>query len=135
MAPEESLPGIVRCDPARTRDFSCCDRKVADRQSIAESGAGGFDGQGFAEAFLALDEEIHLRAQGGAALGFVEIGKEGIVLAIVDAAGVQPFGEDAGEGGFANAQRAFNDDEAGRLGTALGNASAFGAGRVVTGHR
>src|SRR5258707_7063967 len=57
-------------------------------EEIGEEGAGGFDGEGFAEALLALDEEIHLGAQGGPGLGVVEIGEEGIVLAIVDAAGV-----------------------------------------------
>ncbi len=64
----------------------------------------------------------------------VEIGEEGIVLAIVDAAGMQALGEDAGKSGFADAQRAFNNDEAGRLRTTLRMASALGGGRVVAGH-
>jgi hypothetical protein len=104
-------------------------------EEIGEDGAGSFDGEGFAEAFLALDEEVHLSAKSGARLGFVKVGKEGIVFAIVDAAGVEAFGEDAGERGFADAERAFNNDEAGRLGSALRGASAFGGGRVVAGHR
>jgi len=108
---------------------------VLFHEEIGEDGAGSFDGEGFAEALLAFDEEVHLGAQGGAGLGFVEVSEKGIVLAIVDAAGVKAFGEDAGEGGFADAERAFNDDEAGRLGSALRSASAFGGGGVVAGHR
>src|SRR6266849_3400996 len=94
-----------------------------------------FGGEGFAEALLALQEEVHLGAEGGAGLGVVEIGEERIVLAIVDAAGVEAFGEDLGEGGFADAQRAFDDDEVGRLRTSLRSASALGCGRVVGRHR
>src|SRR5216683_1475595 len=108
---------------------------VLFHEEIGEHGAGSIDGEGFAEALLALDEEIHLGAKSGAGLGFVEVGEEGIVLAVVDAAGVEAFGKDAGESSFADAQRAFNDDEAGRLGTALRGASALGGGRVVAGHR
>jgi len=78
---------------------------------------------------------VHLSAKSGAGLGFVEVGEEGIVLAIVDAAGVEAFGKDACESRFANAEWTFNDDETGRLGTALWNASALGGGRVVAGHR
>ena len=104
-------------------------------EEIGEDRAGSFDGEGFAEALLALDEEVHLRTESGAGLGVVKVGEKGIVLAIVDAASVEAFGEDAGEGGFADAQRAFNDDEAGRLGSALRSASAFGGGGVVAGHR
>jgi len=48
---------------------------------------------------------------------------------------MEAFGKDAGEGGFADAERAFNNNEAGRLGSALRSASAFGGGRVVAGHR
>jgi len=103
-------------------------------EEIGEYGAGSFDGEGFAEALAALDEEVHLGAKGGAGLGVVEVGEEGIVLAIVDAAGMQALGEDAGESGFADAQRAFNDDEARKLRTALRNASALGGGRVVARH-
>jgi len=108
---------------------------VLFHEEIGEDGAGSLDGESFAEALLAFDEEVHLGAKSGAGLGFVEIGEEGIVLTIVDAAGVEPFGEDAGEGGFADAERAFNDDEAGRLGSALRSASALGGGGVVAGHR
>ena len=104
-------------------------------EEIGKHRAGGFDGESFAETLLALDEEVHLGAKSRAGLGFVEVGQEGIVLAVVDAAGVEAFGEDAGEGGFADAKRAFNDDKTGRLGTALRNASAFGGGGVVAGHR
>src|SRR5712664_846525 len=108
---------------------------VLFHEEVGEEGAGSFDGEGFAEALLALDEEVHLGAEGRAGFGFVEIGEEGIVLAIVDAAGMQALGEDAGESGFADAQRAFNNDETGKLRTALRKASALGGGRVVAGHR
>jgi hypothetical protein len=104
-------------------------------EEIGEDRAWSFDGKGFAEAPLAFDEEMHLGAKGGARLGVVEVGQEGIVVAIVDTAGVEALGEDAGEGGFADAQGAFNDDEAGRLGSALRSAGAFGGGGVVAGHR
>src|SRR5260370_6242291 len=97
---------------------------VLFHEEIGEDGAGSFDGEGFAEALLAFDEEVHLGAQGGAGLGFVEVSEEGIVLAIVDAAVVEAFVRDACVGGFADAERAFNDDEAGRLGGALRRASA-----------
>jgi hypothetical protein len=108
---------------------------VLFHEEIGEDGARSFDGEGFAETLPALDEEVHLGAKGGAGLGVVEIGEEGIVLAIVDAAGMEALGEDAGESGFADAQRALNNDEARRLRTALRKASALGGGRVVAGHR
>ncbi len=108
---------------------------VLFHEEIGEDGAGGLDGQGFTEALLAFDKKVHLSAESGAGLGFVEIGEERIVFAIVDAAGVETFGEDAGKGGLADAQGAFNDDKAGRLGAALRGASALGGGRVVAGHR
>ncbi len=104
-------------------------------EEIGEERAGSFDGEGFAEALLALDEEVHLGAEGGAGFCVVEIGEEGIVLAIIDAAGVEALSEDSGEGGFADAQRAFNDDETGKLRAALRNASALRGGGVVAGHR
>jgi len=84
---------------------------------------------------LALDEEVHLGAKGGARLGFVEVGEKRIVFAVVDAASVKTFGEDAGEGRFPDAQRAFNGDEAGRLWAALGNQRALGGRGVVARHR
>ena len=73
-------------------------------------------------------------AEGGAGFFLVEIGEKRIVFAVVDAARVQALGEDFGEGGFADAERAFDDDEAGRLGTALRNGSALGGGGFVGGH-
>src|SRR6267143_1547352 len=84
------------------------------------------------EAFLAMRAR---RTSGEAWLGVVEIGEKGIVLAIVDAAGMEAFGEDLGESGFTHAQRAFDDDEAGSLRTSLRSASALGCGRVVGRHR
>jgi hypothetical protein len=103
-------------------------------KEVGEERAGSFDGQGFAEAFLAFDEEVHLGAKGGAGFGVVEVGEEGIVLAIVDSSGVEAFGKDAGQSGFADAERAFDDDEAGSLKSALRSASALGGGGVVAGH-
>ena len=108
---------------------------VLFHEEIGEDGAGSLDGEGFAEALLALDEEVHLGTKSGARLGFVEVGEERVVFAIVNAASVEALGEDAGESGFADAQRAFNDDKAGRLGSALRSASALGGGGVVAGHR
>src|SRR5713101_7152262 len=108
---------------------------VLFHEEIGEERAGSFDGEGFAEALLALDEEVHLGAEGGAGFCIVEIGEKGIVLAIIDAAGVETLREDSGEGGFADAQRAFNDDETGKLRAALRNASALCGGGVVAGHR
>src|SRR6202158_3555362 len=107
---------------------------VLFHEEIGENGAGGFDGEGFAETPLALDEEVHLGAKGGAGFCCIEVGEEGIVLAIVNAAGMQALGEDAGKSGFADAQGAFNNDEAGKLRAALRNASALGGGGVVAGH-
>jgi len=104
-------------------------------EEVGEDWAGSFDGEGFAEALLAVDKEVHLSAESGAGLGFVKVGEEGIVLAIVNAAGVEAFSKDSGQSGFADAQRAVNDDKAGSLGTTLRDASALGGGRVVAGHR
>src|ERR1700682_2038175 len=108
---------------------------VLFHEEIREDGAGSFDGEGFAEALLALDEEVHLGAKGGAGFCFVEIGEERIVLAIVNAAGMQGLGGGGGKSGFADAQGAFNNDEPGKLRAALRNASALGGGGVVAGHR
>src|SRR6266851_3851831 len=101
---------------------------------VGDDRAGGFDGEGFAEAALALHQEIHLRAQRGAGLFFVEVGEEGVVLAVVDAAGVQALGEDFGEGAFADAQRAFDDDKAGSLRSSLRGEGALGGGGFVGRH-
>src|SRR5713101_4486417 len=103
-------------------------------EEIGDDRAGGFDGEGFAEAALALHQEIHLRAQRGAGLFFVEVGEEGVVLAVVDAAGMQALGEDFGEGAFADAQRAFDDDEAGSLRSSLRGEGALGGGGFVGRH-
>jgi hypothetical protein len=48
---------------------------------------------------------------------------------------MKTLGEDAGESAFADPQRAFNDDETGRLGAALRDASALGSGGIVARHR
>ncbi len=103
-------------------------------EEIGEDRAGSFDGERFANAFLAFDEEIHLGAEGGAGFFLVEIGEEGIVFAVVDAAGVKTLGEDFRESSFADAKRAFDDDETGRLRAALRLRSALGCGGFVGRH-
>src|SRR5258707_14362563 len=65
-------------------------------QEIGDDRAGRFDGQRFAKALLAVHQEVHLRAQGGAGLFLVEVGEKRIVLAVVDAPRVQPLREDLG---------------------------------------
>ncbi len=104
-------------------------------KKVGEHRAGSLHAQGFAQALPALEEEIHLGAKSSPGLGLIEIGKERVVFAIVDAAGVEAFGKDAGEGAFADAQRAFDDDETRSLGAALRNASALGGGGIVARHR
>jgi hypothetical protein len=91
-------------------------------------------GKRFTEAALAFDEEVHLGAESGAGLGLVEVGEKGIVFTIKNAAGVQALSKDAGKSGFANTERAFYDDEAGRLRSPLRDASAFRGRGVVGGH-
>src|SRR5260370_563698 len=83
----------------------------------------------FGKALLALHEEIHLGAQSRGGLFLVKVGEEGIVFAVVDAAGVQPLGKDLGQRAFAHAQRALDDDEAGRVRSPRGDGSALGGGR------
>jgi hypothetical protein len=64
---------------------------------------------------MALVEEIHLRAEGGAGFFIVEIAEEGIVVGVEDAAGVQLFGQDFGQGGLTDANRSFYYDMARRF--------------------
>ncbi len=104
------------------------------QEEIGEDRAGSLDGKSFADALLAFDQEIHLGAEGGAGFFLVEIGEEGIVFAVVNAAGVKTLGEDLSQSGFAYAKRAFNDDEAGRLRAALWNGSTLGCGGFVGRH-
>jgi hypothetical protein len=75
-----------------------------------------------------------LGAEGGAGFFFVEICEEGIVFAVVDAAGVETLGQDFGECGFADAQRAFDDNEAGGLRATLGLRGALRCGGFVGRH-
>ena len=56
-------------------------------QEIGEDRAGGFHGKGFAQAFLAFVEEIHLGAESEARLFLVEISEKRVVLAVVHPAG------------------------------------------------
>jgi len=97
-------------------------------QEIGEKRSGRIGGEGFAEALLALEEKVHLGAEGGAGFFVVEIGEEGIVFAIINAAGVKAFGEDASQSGFADAERAFDGDKARSLRAPLGDGCAFGRG-------
>jgi hypothetical protein len=107
-------------------------------QEVRKDGPGSFarwEEEGLAEAAVALHEEIHLGAEGGAGLGAVEVGEERIIFAVENAAGVKALGEDARESGFTDAQRAFHDDETGRLRSSLGReASALGRRGVVGCH-
>ena len=103
-------------------------------EEIGDDRAGGVDGQGFAEALLAVHQEIHLSAQGGAGLLFVEVGEEGIVFAVVDAAGVQALGKDLGQRAFADAQGALDYDEARGLRSPGGDWRALSGGRFVRRH-
>jgi hypothetical protein len=48
---------------------------------------------------------------------------------------VKAFSEDSGKCGFADAKRAFDDDEARGLGAALRNPSALGGGGFVGRHQ
>jgi len=99
-------------------------------EEIGEKRRGRIGGKGFAEALLALEEKVHLRAKGRAGFFVVEIGEERIVFAVVHAASVETFGEDACESGFADAERAFDGNEARSLRAPLGDGCAFGR-RVV----
>lgn len=103
-------------------------------EEIGEDGPRSFNGESFANALLAFDEEIHLGAEGCAGFFLVEIGEEWIVFAVEDAASVKTLGQDFSEGGLADAKRAFNDDEAGRLRTALWTRSALGRSGFVGRH-
>jgi len=110
---------------------------VLFHEEIGENRGGGIVERGsqrFTEAALAFDEEVHLGAESGAGLGLVEVGEKGIVFTIENAAGVQALSEDTGESGFADTERAFYDDEAGRLRSPLRDASAFRGRGVVGGH-
>ena len=78
-------------------------------------GAGLVSGRSVEQAAIAFVEKIHLGAEGGAGFFVVEIGEEGIVVGVEDAAGVQLFGQDFGQRGFSDANRAFDDDVAGRF--------------------
>src|SRR4029077_4087555 len=69
----------------------------------------------FDEPSVALVEEIHLSAEGGARFLVVKLREERIVLAIENAASVHLLREDACECGFADANRPFDDDVARRL--------------------
>src|SRR5215472_618264 len=104
-------------------------------EKVGEDEARRFGGQAFAKMLLPLDQKIHLGAECGSWLGFVEIGKKRIVFAIVHAARVEAFGKDACEGGLADAQWTFDGDEARRLRAALRNERALGGQGVVAWHR
>ena len=77
---------------------------VLFHQVVGDDRARSVAGKGFADAFLALHQKIELSVESGAGFFVVEIGQERIVLAIIDAAGMKPFGEDTGQGGLADPQ-------------------------------
>lgn len=104
-------------------------------EEIGEDRAGSFDSERFADALLALDEEIHLGAERGAGFFLVEVGEERIVFAVIDAASVEAFGQDFGESGFADAEGALDDDVARRLRAALWASSPLRCGGFVGRHR
>ena len=103
-------------------------------QVVGEDGAGSFDSQSFTQPFLPFDKEVHLGAESGAGLFRVKIGKKRVVFAVVSAAGMELFGKDLGEGGFADAQWAFDHDETWRLRASLRSASALSCGGFVSRH-
>src|SRR5262249_41864821 len=69
----------------------------------------------FEQPPVAFVEEMHLRLESGAGLFVVELGEKGIFFAIEDAPRMHLFGEDAGESGFADANRPFYHDIPRRL--------------------
>ena len=69
----------------------------------------------FAKTAVALEEEVHLRAEGGTGLFGVEVGEEGIVFAVEDATGVHAVGEGPCQSALADADGAFDDNVTGRL--------------------
>jgi len=71
-------------------------------QEIGNDGTGGITSEGFADAFLALHEEIELSVKGGTGFFGIEIGEEGVVLAVINTSSMETLGEDAGEGGLAD---------------------------------
>ena len=89
-------------------------------KEIADDRSGAVFQMRFEKPAMALVEEIHLRAESGAGLFIVKLGKERILLAIENAPRVHLFGKDACECGFADANRPFNHDIPRRL--------KFGAG-------
>jgi len=62
------------------------------------SGAGESASQSFAQALLPFQQKIHLRAKTRSRFFVVKVGQKGIVFAIVNAAGVEAFRKDAGQG-------------------------------------
>jgi len=103
-------------------------------KEVRDDGTGRFNSKGFAESLLAFDEEVHLRAKSGAGFGLIEISEKGIVFAVEYAARVEAFAKNSCQGGFADANGTFQDDKAGSLRAAMRGASAFGGGRIRTGH-
>src|SRR5262249_2505207 len=66
-------------------------------KEIGQDRAGslvGRTGEGLAKAALALEKEVHLRAESGTGLGLVKVSQERIVLTVQNAAGMQTLGED-----------------------------------------
>ncbi len=93
-------------------EIEVCEYAVFLHQEIGKDGARCVAGMGFANALLTLHEEVELRVESRAVFSGIEVGEEGIVFAVVDAARMKAFSEDAGEGGLADAQGTFNDNKA-----------------------
>lgn len=107
---------------------------VLFHEEVRDHRAGSFDSESITEMALAFHQEIHLGAKSGAGLFPVKVGKEGIIFAIVDPAGVKALSKDFGERAFPDAERTLNDDETGSLRSASGDGSALGRGGFVGRH-
>ena len=80
-------------------------------QVIGNDRSGSVARKGFPDALLALHQEIQLSVKGRTGLFRIEIAEKRVVFAVINAAGVEAFGQDAGEGGLADPQRSFDNNE------------------------
>ena len=94
-------------------------------QEIADDRAGRFCRHGLADTLLALNQKVHLRAEGRAPFRGIEIRQKGIIFAIVNAPGMQTFRQDAGKRRFAHAQRTLDHDKSRWLRAALRLKNSF----------
>ncbi len=89
------------------------------------TGPGASADMRLADTLLALNQKVHLRAEGSAPFRGIEIRQKGIVFAVVNAPGMQTLRQDAGKRRFAHAQRALDDDKSRWLRAALRLESSF----------